>query len=184
MILAFVFAIIAIIAAFLYTDYDYGFLDAGEVIKNLLVFAVLFGFIYGIMWLLLGCASINTGETSEEVLYKIEGLQNNVETEQYINGTFLLGCGGVSGGTNTSMKYYYFKCNEYGKALETLNAAEGNVYLRETDEQEPCLIQVYETYKSNSWYNFFFKEFESKRPKCRILVVPTNTVKIDYNVNI
>lgn len=184
MVLALILTIVAIIGAFLYTNYELGYLDAGEVVKNLLVFGILLGFVYGMIWLVLSCITYSTGEVCEEVLYNIEGLQNNVEINQYINGTFILGCGSVSGGSNATMKYYYFKCNEFGKALETLNAANGDIYIRETDDQEPCLIQVYDVFKSNPWYNFLFGEFERKEPKCKVLVVPINTIKIDYNVDI
>ena len=123
-----------------------------------------------------------TINTYEEKQYNIEGLENKTETKQEIHGHFILGIGNISGETEQEMKYYYFKSNKKGKKLKSVNA--NNVYIRETDEQKPCLIKEYEEQEFTGFLKFMFGACNNRVEKNKILVVPTNTIKIEYNVDI
>ena len=120
--------------------------------------------------------------TYEEKQYNIQGLENNIEIKQEMHGHFILGFGSVSGKTEQEMKYYYFKSNKKGKQLKSVEAS--NVYIRETDKQKPCLIKEYEEKEFTGFFKFMFGTCNNKVEKNKILVVPTNTIKIEYNVDI
>lgn len=183
MVLAFIFAILTILCAVAMANYEDGYVDFGNFVQYSLIFAFVFAFLYGMVWLVVSSITVYEAST-EERLYGIEGLENVIETKENISGTFILGCGNINGSKIDKMKYYYFKVNEYGKALEELEAASSEIYLRESDET-PCLIQVWDIYKTCKLYKTLFgKDLEVKKEKCKILVVPENTIKIDYNVEI
>lgn len=120
--------------------------------------------------------------TYEEKQYNIQGLENNIEIKQKMQGQFILGFGSVSSKTEQEMKYYYFKSSKKGKQLKSVKAS--NVYIRETDKQKPCLIKEYEEKEFTGFFKFMFGTCNNKVEKNKILVVPTNTIKIEYNVDI
>lgn len=184
MVLVLIFVILTILCAVAMANYEDGYVDFGNFIQYSLIFAFAFAFLYGMVWLVVSSITVYDS-TFEERLYGIEGLENVIETKESISGKFILGCGGVNGSKNTKMKYYYFKVNDYGKALEELEATSSEVYLKETNTEEPCLIQVWDIYKTGKIYKFLFgNDIETKKEKCKILVVPEGTIKIDYNVEI
>lgn len=80
------------------------------------------------------------------------------------------------------MKYYFFKKNKLGKKLNSIKAE--NVYIRETDDKKPCLIYRYGETKMQGVFKWLFGEFTTTNVKDKILVVPSNTIKIEYNVDI
>lgn len=118
----------------------------------------------------------------EEKQYEICGLENKTNTESYINGAFVLGFGYVNGSSSETIKYYYFKCNENGKKLESIDGTD--IYIRETNEQTPCLIRKYREVKNKGFWKWVFGEGKSRQVEAEILVVPENTIKIEYNVDI
>lgn len=129
------------------------------------------------------CAAGGTTiNTYEEKKYNIQGLENNLEIKQEMHGYFVLGFGSVSGKTEQEMKYYYFKSNKKGKKLKSIKA--NDVYIRETDKQKPCLIQECEEKEFTGFFKFMFGNWHEKVETNKILVVPTNTIKIEYNVDI
>lgn len=144
-----------------------------------------FGFIFSILILIFLAIIVPTNAINEyqEVQYEIQGLENKNLTEYNASGMFILGCGGFSGNNNNSIKYYYFRTNEYGKKLESIDGT--NIYIKETNEQKPCLIHVYETLQiEDGFFRWFFGDETTNHLKEKILVVPENTIKIDYNVDI
>ena len=124
-------------------------------------------------------------EEYEVVQYSIQGLENNITTKQETFGAFVLGCGFVNSETNEDMKYYYFKVNDLGKKLESITITNySNTYIRETNDIEPCLIYRYTKCKNEGFLKWFIGENEKSFKEATILVVPTNTIKIEYNVDI
>ena len=131
---------------------------------------------------------LQSEEQYEEVVYEITGLELHSSTEEHFAGAFILGTGVVQGETSTNLKYVFFSNTQYGKKMEVLDGT--NVYIRETDEETPKLkIIKSRRYKNANWLD---KLWDSKQTKIefgtvehgKILVVPTNTIKIDYNVEI
>lgn len=119
----------------------------------------------------------------EEKIYNIQGLENNISNDFKIQGAFILGCGYIDAETTSEMKYYYFMVDEYGKKLESISG--NDVYIRETSETEPCLIKTYVNYEFNDFFKWFLGENGFTKTEIKnILVVPENTIKIDYNVEI
>lgn len=108
--------------------------------------------------------------------YKIYGVEDNWE----IAGRFTLGTGSI----RERMKYYYFTENAIGKYIESITAT-GNVYIRETDDVEPCLIYRYQvTEFKYDFLKWFFGDKKTTTLVAKILVVPTNTIKVEYNVDL
>lgn len=145
------------------------------------------------LWLIFIAIMSGVSLTSSEVVgepweieqYKIQGLESNIETEQETFGAFVLGCGFVGSDSDTDLKYYYFKINDIGKKLESITIDNNsNTYIRETDDTEPCLIYRYEKRKDTGFCKWLFGGIEMEHKVAEILVVPTNTIKIEYNVDI
>lgn len=117
--------------------------------------------------------------------YEIYGLEYKTETTQTSDGVFVLGIGGYHSGTSTNNTYYFFSVTDYGKKLEKLDGNKSNIYIKETDEEKPCLKKIVEYRKFNGFAKFMFGELSgSGNQTGYILVVPTNTIKIDYEVDI
>lgn len=121
--------------------------------------------------------------------YKIIGLETNKIQESHFNGYFMLGCGFINGESKGKMKYIYFANTNYGKQLKYIDV--DNVYIKETDEEEPKLLKIEtEIHRKTNWIDrgFGHKKGEEivtgKKIKGYILVVPKNTIKIDYNIDI
>lgn len=147
-----------------------------------------FGFIALIIVLLLGglssCFQVVVREY-EEKQYNIQGLENNITTSQKTNGAFVLGFGYINSETTEQIKYYYFKVNDIGKKLETIEIGNNSdTYIRETNKIEPCLIYRYQETKNKGLFKWLFGEERNPNKIAEILVVPENTIKIEYNVEI
>lgn len=168
-------AIGAVLAHFMWEDDVAAILS---VIFFIMVFAPVVNFAFG----------LTETETYEEVVYEITGLELHSSNEQYLEGAFILGTGAVHGGSTTELQYVFFANTQYGKQLTTVKGT--NVYIRETDEETPKLISIKKKkYKKANWLD---KLWDSSQETIefgiieegKILVVPTNTIKIDYNVEI
>ena len=129
-----------------------------------------------------GNISTNIIKEEEVVQYNIQGLESNTDSKSYINGTFILGCGGFNGETSDTLNYYFFMVDENGKKLQKLDGTD--VYIRETNDQEPCYIIKIQTLKTNAFQKWLFGTDEFQIEAAKILVVPENTIKIDYNIDI
>lgn len=131
------------------------------------------------------CMPIENIGQYEEKQYDIQGLKNKTNTEKDAFGVFVLGIGYAKSEENKIEKYYYFKVNEYGKQLESVDINDSLLYIKETNEKEPCLVHIYEKGTVNNWfYKNFFGSSESKTLKAKQLIVPENTIKIEYNIDI
>lgn len=81
----------------------------------------------------------------------------------------------------------FFSNEEYGKQLQTLPF--NGTYLKETDDETPQVIELRTVIKKKVtiidelWGKNEDYEVGLEKTKY-ILVVPTNTIKIDYNVEI
>lgn len=157
---------------------------------NSIVEGILKGLLVGIMISMLVIAlfcivaAFNQQEigTYEEKQYEITGLENKTNTESNINGSFLLGFGYVSGSSSEKMKYYYFRTDENGKKLESIDGTD--IYIKETNEESPCLVYKYQECVNKGFWKWLFGEEKNKYIDAKILVVPEDTIKIEYNVDI
>lgn len=149
-------------------------------------FSIVWGTIY-IIFILFVVAYLDKEVIKEYEVeqYKIQGLENNITTSQNTKGSFILGFGYVNSETQEEIKYYYFKVNDIGKKLETIEIGNNSdTYIRETDEMKPCLIYRYQKVKTKAYWKWLFGELEKEIQIAEILVVPSNTIKIEYNVEV
>lgn len=136
------------------------------------------------------CLIGNTEQEEQVVQYEITGLELETKEKENLKGFFVLGTGFVSGEKKEApSKYVFFANTEYGKKLTTLPI--NGVYLRETDEENPKLIEiVVKQVRPARFIDYFWGHKKGdiieggKYTKGKILVVPTNTIKIDYNVEV
>jgi hypothetical protein len=71
-----------------------------------------------------------------------------------INGGFVLGTGGVSGGSYT----YYVTYGRFSQGLKRMELSTDRYYIKETNSKRPCIpnywkIDVKKEYKSKWWWN-------------------------------
>ena len=125
----------------------------------------------------------------EEIAYEITGLELQSYENEKLSGSFILGSGYVSGSRSIELQYIFFANTEHGKQLKTAKGA--NLYIRETDEEAPKLINIKtKIYRRANWVDQLWghekgEEIVSEiRDSGQVLVVPTNTIKIDYNIEI
>lgn len=181
MLLAIIFLISSIVIAAIITINNVG--DVKEFFGNFFGFAFVFSIVYAIVCCTLGCFTVDAG-TVKETLYKIEGLESNMVINNTLSGSFILGCGSVEGKTSSKIKYYFFKETENGKSLESIVGENSEVYIQETDDTEPCLMKEYKIIKQNKLFEILFWKMEIKQELSTILVVPLDTIKIEYNVEV
>lgn len=123
----------------------------------------------------------------EYKLYNITGLELQSQENSSLYGSFILGCGTITGQTSQQLQYVFFSNEEYGKQLQTLPL--NGTYLKETDDETPQVIELRTVIKKKVtiidelWGKNEDYEVGLEKTKY-ILVVPTNTIKIDYNVEI
>ena len=177
---AFIFLLIFTIAGYI----------LGKIIDDECWLGTFFGMLLWLIFIMImsgvsmTCSEV-VGKPWEVEQYKIQGLESNIETKQETFGAFVLGCGFVNSNSDTDLKYYYFKVNDIGKQLESIEIDKtSNTYIRETDDIEPCLIYRYEKRRDTGFCKWLFGGIEMEHKVAEILVVPTNTIKIEYNVDI
>ena len=124
----------------------------------------------------------------QEVQYTITGLEMFVDQKESLKGCFVLGTGSLNGGNSKELKYIYFANTEYGKQLKSVGI--NKVYIKETDDEAPKYVKIIQrVYRDVTWVDKLFGhkdktiELNSKETG-EILVVPTNTIKIEYNIEI
>lgn len=181
MLLAIIFLVLCIIISAIITINNVG--DVKEFFGNFFAFAFVFSIVYAIVCCTLGCFTVDAG-TVKETLYKIEGLESNMVTNNTLSGSFILGCGSVEGKTSSKIKYYFFKETENGKSLESIVGENSEVYIQETNDMQPCLIKEYSIKRQNRLFEVLFWKEEIKEELRTILIVPENTIKIEYNVEV
>lgn len=120
----------------------------------------------------------------EKVVYEIEGLE--LQNEETVNGNFLLGTGYIT--SSNKIQYIYFAKTEFGKQLKTEDAS--TIYLVETNEKKPQLIEKrkQKIRKTNFIDKLWSEEEENKILldilEEKILIVPENTIQIEYKVEV
>lgn len=124
----------------------------------------------------------------QEVVCTITGLELNNQEQINLNGAFILGSGTIKGSKVSKPQYIFFSNTEYGKQLRTTDT--DTVYLKETDDEEPKLINIKQKrIRKLNWIDYLWgnkaeEEIINDMLKGQILIVPTNTIKIEYNVEI
>lgn len=114
----------------------------------------------------------------------IKGLQYQTEKESVSEGVFLLGFGEYKSGTKTHHTYSFFYMTEFGARLTYIDDEKYEVYIRESDEEEPNVKPLYEVKEFDGKLEKLYGENRNQKEIGRIITVPTNTIKIDYNVSI
>lgn len=120
----------------------------------------------------------------ETVAYEIEGLE--LQNQEELTGNFILGIGYVE--NSNKIQYIYFAKTEFGKQLKTEDA--NTIYLVETNEKKPQLIEKrkQKIRKTNFIDKLWGEEEENKILldilKEKILIVPENTIQIEYKVEV
>lgn len=133
---------------------------------------------------------VGVGEPIEyqEVECTITGLELNNQEQANLNGAFILGSGTIKGSKTSKPQYIFFSNTEYGKQLRTTDT--NTIYLRETDDEEPKLINIRQKrIRKLNWIDYLWgnkaeEEIVNDMLKGQILIVPTNTIKIEYSVEI
>ena len=146
------------------------------------------GFITILIILVLAGIGVCNREVTKEyelIEYEIEGLENKINRDNVTEGTFVLGFAYAKSEAEEEIKYYYFRITDYGKKLETLKIDNySNTYIKETNEQKPCLIAHYQQTRNVGFFKWLFGEDIYDTKLAETLVVPENTIKIEYNVEI
>lgn len=118
----------------------------------------------------------------------ITGLESLNTEQTKINGAFILGTGTVSSSNNPKIQYVFFANTDYGKQLRTTDTQK--IYLKETDKEEPKLINIRQKrVRKLNWIDYLWGNKNEEKIMTdiltgQILIVPTNTIKIEYNVEI
>jgi len=96
-----------------------------------------------------------------------------------VGGTFVLGTGGVSGGSYT----YYVTYGKFSQGLKRMELSTNSYYIRETNSTKPCIpnyweIKVRKDYKSKWWWNreYYRSPYMNENYSAKTIIVPTNTV--------
>jgi hypothetical protein len=125
---------------------------------------------------------------------------NDLNTEEYkdlsivsfgnkdgwkVNGTFVLGTGGISGGNYT----YYVTYGKFNNGLKRMELNTRSYYLKETNSKSPCIpkywkINVRKGYESKWWWNRKYSkdQYMIENYNAKTVVVPTNTVFKHFDV--
>lgn len=124
----------------------------------------------------LGCEEhINTED--------IFSLNIGQRTQGSFDGAFFLGIGGVNGEISTQRNYIAYKKNEYDDFI-LLSVPQDKVALRLQDNESPKHISIIETCRTNSTSPLRDDVMITKNNTIyEYLVVPTNTIKKEYEVN-
>lgn len=181
MLLAIIFVVLCIIITSIVTVRDAG--NIGDFFMNLFAFMFVFLIIHAIIYSFMSSFTVDAG-TVRETLYNIEGLESNMVTNNNLSGNFVLGCGSIQESNTSQVKYYFFKITENGKSLESIVGENSEVYIQETNDTEPCLIKEYSIQRKNRLFEVLFWKEDSKQEIRTILIVPENTIKIEYNVEV
>lgn len=131
------------------------------------------------------CARWYTEEDYIVFENSISSLEMKTENSSYLHGTFILGCGTVDGQNKSTTTFAFFSNTKYGKQLQTLsNSDEVEVFVQETDDEEPCLKTIYKKKYFTGILEKLYGRAERNDETGKILVVPTNTIKVNYNVDL
>lgn len=104
----------------------------------------------------------------------------NAGIENSLNGKFTIGRGYVSG--KSEVVYYYYVEKEYGKILESIDAKD--TYIEESDEIEPCIKYIYTRTYTQEDAPEGIERVDYKRREATVLVVPKNTIQVEYKTNV
>ena len=176
-ILCILIAILTYIALYVLTDDEI----AGSIVMLLLI-------IFTVVPIVNQFTGVGEPIEYQEVVCTITGLELNNQEQINLNGAFILGSGTIKGSKVSKPQYIFFSNTEYGKQLRTTDT--DTVYLKETDDEEPKLINIKQKrIRKLNWIDYLWgnkaeEEIINDMLKGQILIVPTNTIKIEYNVEI
>lgn len=151
-------------------------------------FVMIYIFLAIIMWLITtDVESKNITEYRNQ--QSILSLQDNIETQSNIHGSFILGFGGVGGSSSTDCYYYTMIGNESsGYLLTKYSATDTYVFMDEDSapySRDRVVVSV-SNYKPNWFLGGLLKplkQFKYDDSKVKELHVPKDTIKIQYNID-
>lgn len=128
-------------------------------------------------------SSFKKTEEYKVVSYNIDSLNLQTTQENNTFGFFILGCGMLNGNSVENIKYYYFAETEKGKKIENVPA--NKTYIIESDTQEPHLEEVHTKTYFDGWKKVLLGNRHTYDVVTEyILVVPTKTIKVSYDVEL
>jgi hypothetical protein len=138
--------------------------------------------IYG-MLMLIGRLELNNNSKYTKYEYKELPIQSLINGNGFsINGSFVLGTGGVSGRD----KDYYVSYAQFEKGLLRVRVDASNAYIKETSDESPKIInywvrKMWTGYQSKWFWNSVPRtgNWEENKYGDKIVVVPKNTVYKD-----
>lgn len=182
--LSIIVAVISVIAGacewFKSKDFKLGLLCLfGTALVGMIIAVIIYFFLYAVF-----CKTEEV-ETTNQICY-IEGVESKNEQSSYIIGNsyrFILGVSSLQGGTSNSVKYYFFKVTDKGKMLASVLATD--TYIKETNDEQPSYYEITTETRNTEFSQYLFGDlFNMVKSKKYILVVPENTIQIEYNIDI
>lgn len=138
-------------------------------------------FLLGMAWTFIdcGCSQYKESEEVYKEAYEIYSLENTTKFE----GSFILGTGEIK---NDYIVYYFLRKGEYGYTIDSIKPkyAWHKIYIQESDEETPKVKHVYEKKYYTGKYEKWLGKGEVEEFKATVIVVPKNTIKLQYNVDL
>jgi len=182
--------IVSVIISVAMTIKDYiGIKDVFAVIGSFtMIFLLLYGLLAQIMYGVFADKKVEN-ITEYRNQQSILSLQDNIETQSNIHGSFILGFGGVGGSSSTDCYYYTMTGNESsGYLLTKYSATDTYVFMDEDSapySRDRVVVSV-SNYKPNWFFGGLLKplkQFKYDDNKVKELHVPKDTIKIQYNID-
>jgi len=170
--------IIAVIITFVLTGRGSNPFSIGEGVGGALLAMLIWFCIFG--GVRAGMSAANEHDEFRDI--PIVSLQNKTAVE--LSGSFILGCGSISGGE----REYYVTYGKFPKGLKQVELQANRMYINETDSQTPKIIAyevrtIHEEYKSIWFFNRPQREGAwAVNPDADILIVPENTIYKEFSI--
>lgn len=102
-----------------------------------------------------------------------------------INSGFILGTGGISGGSYA----YYVTYGNFSQGLKRLELGTSRYYIKETNSKKPCIekywkVDYRKAYKSKWWWNrkAWRDQYMHKNYQEKTIIVPKNTIYKEFKI--
>ncbi len=156
-----------------------------HVVKEVVFWSILCTFVLGVVFGIYFMIK-NDERIEKEMLAKVETREVKSciltsESSSYISGAFILGCGGVYGGSYDDIQYYFYMKGEKGFGLQYVNAE--YVEIVPIKEGTPYIEGHFDENGGIYHYIDGSDEFENKMKKY-FLYIPAAYIVEEYSVNV
>lgn len=144
-------------------------------------YILMFVMIIGLTFLLSGCGYTEKREYSYENKANIYSLEDNLEIKGDINGSFILGFGGINGQIDSTL-YYYVMVGDDKNGYRVIKYSAEEIYIVPEDNlQQAYYIEQYEFIERND-------SIAGKMPMIKNLIkkelhLPKGYIKQNYNID-